>query len=213
MTVHISARLAWHEDGWNGHICRNPKNNTYCVGSHSYPGEMIAERRDLEWEMQDDVAGKPCSKLSEIPACIYSCNAFGKEPLRAFSPPPDWWDNPDVKFWDLPPSSICIWPYEVMYSDDVKYPKGSTRQFNYQKRLDNAKAFFDQLSPEKSLIFYYANYSNPFSEDESKKYVIVGISRLKSIGELLFYDNVSEENKQTVCKRIRLAENNHIELP
>ena len=24
MTVHMSARLAWHIDGWNGHICNNP---------------------------------------------------------------------------------------------------------------------------------------------------------------------------------------------
>ena len=81
MTVHISARLAWHEDGWNGHICRNPKNNTYCVGSHSYPGEMIAERRDLEWEMQDDVAGKPCSKLSDIPRVSIVATHSEKSPF------------------------------------------------------------------------------------------------------------------------------------
>jgi len=43
MTVHISARIAWHDSGWNGHICRDPKANTYCVGQYSFPGEMIAE--------------------------------------------------------------------------------------------------------------------------------------------------------------------------
>jgi exodeoxyribonuclease V alpha subunit len=31
MTQHISARLAWHDSGWNGRVCRNPKGNTYCV--------------------------------------------------------------------------------------------------------------------------------------------------------------------------------------
>ena len=43
MTIHMSARLAWHLNGWNGHVCEDPAENTYCVGSHSYPGEMIAE--------------------------------------------------------------------------------------------------------------------------------------------------------------------------
>lgn len=52
MTTHISARLAWHMDGWNGHICRNPAANTYCVGLASYPGHVIREHRDLEWEVQ-----------------------------------------------------------------------------------------------------------------------------------------------------------------
>jgi exodeoxyribonuclease V alpha subunit len=25
MTVHISARVAWHDSGWNGRICQDPK--------------------------------------------------------------------------------------------------------------------------------------------------------------------------------------------
>lgn len=44
--MHISARLAWHDDGWNGCICRNPAANTFCVGDYSYPGQHIAENRE-----------------------------------------------------------------------------------------------------------------------------------------------------------------------
>ena len=43
-------------DGWNGRVCRDPASNTYCVGSASHPGEMIAEKRDVEWEKAN--AGK-----------------------------------------------------------------------------------------------------------------------------------------------------------
>ena len=50
MTTHITLRLAWHNDGWNGRICAKPAENSYCVGCSSYPGEVIHERRDLEWE-------------------------------------------------------------------------------------------------------------------------------------------------------------------
>ena len=57
MAVHMSLRLAWHSDGWNGHICKRPCENVYCVGQHSYPGEMIAEQRDLDFETAH--AGEP----------------------------------------------------------------------------------------------------------------------------------------------------------
>ena len=49
MTTHISVRLAWHDNGWNGSICRAPKSNTYCVGQYSYQGDMIIRDRDLMW--------------------------------------------------------------------------------------------------------------------------------------------------------------------
>ena len=63
MAVHMSVRLAWHSDGWNGHICKKPCENVYCVGQHSYPGELIAETRDLEFEKAH--AGEPCSAFQK----------------------------------------------------------------------------------------------------------------------------------------------------
>lgn len=195
MTKHISVRLAWHMDGWNGHICNNPTANVYCVGQHSYPGDMIAQIRELEWESK--VKGKSVAKLDKVPPCVYSINAFGSETVKAFSKPPDWFrDGSEVRYWDLPPSTVCIWPYEEMYTDDVKYPEGSSQTYNYEKRLERAKQYFQELTHDKSLIFYYANYSNPFSENEANKYVLVGISRLKSLGDFLFYEGMSEENKK-----------------
>ncbi|MBK7431913.1 MAG: hypothetical protein IPI62_13570 [Bacteroidetes bacterium] len=82
--MHITIRLAWHNNGWNGHICDEPEKNTYCIGRHSYPGDYIKGARDLDWEMQPDVKGKPCGSLtSGIPACGFSINAFGGEKTKA----------------------------------------------------------------------------------------------------------------------------------
>ena len=50
MPTHITARLAWHNDGWNGTVCRAPEQNTYCVGWKSFPGDVIARERDLAIE-------------------------------------------------------------------------------------------------------------------------------------------------------------------
>ncbi len=76
MTVHISARRAWHDDGWNGRFCRRPERNTFCVGTHSYPGQLIGERRRLDWETAN--AGKSFAKLDGISPCCFSVNAFYK---------------------------------------------------------------------------------------------------------------------------------------
>lgn len=90
MAVHRSARLAGHDDGWNGRIYERPDGNTYCVGMHAYPGDVVAGEQDLDKEMA--LAGKPLAKLAgaDLPPCIYSVNAFGPEPIPDYSNPPDF---------------------------------------------------------------------------------------------------------------------------
>ena len=172
MSIHVSARVVWHNDGWNGHICREPAANTFCVGAQSYPGQYIAEKRSLEWETV--CAGRPCSQLDRIPPCCYSHNDFGLDEAPSEAAPPAWFnDSTRTRSWILPPATVCVWPYEVMYGDDVRR-EGS---FDYDRRLANARSYFSFIEPNKSLIFYYANYSNPFSEDEAKRYALVGLSR------------------------------------
>ena len=191
MATHISARVAWHADGWNGRICGDPAANTYCVGMQSYPGQHIAEKRDLEWETGCE--GRPCGSLERIPPCCYSHNAFGADEAPAEAAPPDWFsDGTQTRRWMLPPSTVCVWPYEVMYGDDVRFDN----RFDYDRRLANAREFFSAISPEQSLVFYYANYSNPFSEDEAKRYALVGLSRVRKLGEELFYEGCSDRVKE-----------------
>jgi exodeoxyribonuclease V alpha subunit len=195
--IHISIRMAWHNDGWNGHICNDPKSNTYCCGRYSYPGDVISQERNLEWESKPEIKGKHCSKLSEIPPCAYSINAFGLEPIKAIAKPPTWFkDGSKAIYMDLPPATACIWPYRGMYSDDVVREPGSNQTFDYDARLQKAKDYFSQLEESKSLLFYYSNYSNPFSEEEDNKYALIGIARLKTKGKIHYYENVSEENKK-----------------
>lgn len=193
MTMHVTARIAWHNDGWNGHICREPQQNTYCVGSHSYPGDMISQRRDLKWEMTKDCAGMPCSKVDGKPPCIYSINAFGAEALTAFADPPDFFDKGTLRRdWSLPPYSVCIWPYEEMYRDDVHKQQG----FDNDLRLTYATEFFSKIEADASLVFYYANYSNPLSSDEVPRYVLIGMSRVKKLGDILYYEGCNEDTKR-----------------
>lgn len=185
----MTLRLAWHNDGWNGRICRRPERNTHCVGCSSYPGELIREKRDLAWEKSQ--AGKPIADLENTPPCMYSVNAFGDSPIDVFSEPPEFFrDDTETRHWELPENSACIWPYEAMYNmPGVR--KGS--RYDYDARLKHAEEYFESFSEDQSLIFYYANYSNPVSSDERPVYLIVGVARLKKIHPTLFYENCSEE--------------------
>lgn len=194
MTVHLTARLAWHDDGWNGRICERPDCNTYCVGMHSYPGDVVARERDLDNEIA--LAGKPLAKLAgaDLPPCIYSVNAFGPEPIRGYSNPPDFFRGGAQRTeWDIPEATVCVWPYEAMYGDDVYDEAG---RLDNDRRSANADAFFAEIEDNKSLIFYYANYSNPFSEEESPRYALIGVSRVKKLGDRLIYNEPSDYIRQ-----------------
>lgn len=196
MVTHMSIRLAWHSEGWNGHFCKKPCENTFCIGQHSYPGDLIAGTRDLEFETEH--AGEPCSKYPCGAACGLSVNAFGKDSISVKVDPPSFWKPGDADPINitLPPSTVCTWCYEAMYNDDVETKGGSAQKYNYDKRKAGAERYFAQFEPEKSLIFYYAGYSNPFSENEENNYVIVGVSRVKKIADTYYYDNTSEEVKR-----------------
>lgn len=192
MPQHLTARIAWHMDGWNGHVCNNPASNYFCVGQHSYPGEMIRERRKLEEEMP--VAGKCCAELGYTPPCMYSINAFGAKELKAHSDPPAFFfGEAKRKDWSLPPATVCVWPYEEMYNEDAKTEEG---YFDYAKRHEAAKEFFAKPTRDSSLVFYYANYSNPFSTDDAQRYVLVGVARLKNIGEMMYYPESTDKIKR-----------------
>ncbi|MFC2037714.1 AAA family ATPase, partial [Chloroflexota bacterium] len=182
-TMHVSARLAWHDSGWNGCICRDPRANTYCTGQYSYQRDLIVRDRNLDWEQP--LAGQPCHGVDGIPPCIHSINAFGPEELGAYVPPPSWFQHgTQDKTWRLPPYTVCTWPYEEMYKDEVLNPNGPPK-YDPVARRQAANDFFAQVTPDRSLVFYYVNYSNPFSENDQHLYVVVGASRVKAVGQEL----------------------------
>lgn len=194
MALHMSIRLAWHSDGWNGHICKKPCENVYCVGQYSYPAELIAETRNLEFEKEH--AGESASLYPCQVACGLSANAFGKENIQVRVDPPSWMKgNADPTILTLPPYTVCTWCYEAMYNGDVlSNEKGKT--YDNNKRQKQAEAYFSQFEPGKSLVFYYSGYSNPFSENEEKNYIIVGVSRIKNIDKFHYYENTTEQIKK-----------------
>ncbi|MBR5413671.1 MAG: AAA family ATPase [Fibrobacter sp.] len=196
MAKHFSVRLAWHENGWNGHICQNPQANSYCIGSHSYPGTAVSDNRDIDYEKKH--AGEAICKHSCKIACGYSANAFGADSITMLIKKPSWWkpDDAEDAVVTIPPYTACTWQYDAMYLGDVAPDSGSGKYDN-NKRFENAKQYFRQFEPGKSLIFYYAGLSNPFSEEDNENFVLVGISRLKEMHDFMYYGNPTQE----ICEK------------
>src|SRR5262249_34341526 len=134
----------------------------------------------------------PCSKISGVPPCIFSINAFGSEPLTAQDDPPEFFGSGSRTTWNLPPATVCVWPYEAMYTDDAK----TSGRVDNEKRLLLAKEFFAAIEPEKSLVFHYANYSNPLSTEEGKRYVLIGLSRVKKLGRIEYYKDTDKATQE-----------------
>lgn len=191
---HISARLAWHADGWNGKICKDPSANTYCTGQYSFPGGLY-EKKAEQVKEAEKYAGCKCSSIQNdhIPPCAWSINAFGKDTIKAEAKSPNWYTNQEVRQWDLPANTVSLWSYEEMYYDDDKNADGT---FNYGKRMANAKSFINEIEAGSSLMFYYANYSNPLTLEDEKQYAIIGFGRVKKVHDLIQYEKTTEEEKK-----------------
>ena len=86
----------------------------------------------------------------------------------------------------IPPFSAGTWSYDKMYD---KTSSGTL--FPLETREKQIREYFDKFEPGKSLVFFYLNYDNPLNS-EDKKYVLVGISRLKDIQD---YKHFSGMNK------------------
>ena len=191
MPTHLTARLAWHNDGWNGAICKAPEQNTYCVGCKSYPGDVISRERDLEIEKR--LAGRSGAQLEGyVPPCSYSYNAFGRDEAPSGSNPPDFfYDGASRHEWMQSPATVSVWPYEAMYTEEVR----AQGYLDNDKRRALTLEFFQPIENDcgSNLVFYYANYSNPLSDEEAPRYALIGVSRIVKVGKERFYENVSEK--------------------
>src|SRR3546814_7946243 len=95
-----------------------------------------------------------------------------------------------------------------MYGDEV-YTDG---RLDNDKRRRGADEFFAELDDGESLIFYYANHSNPFTDENDPKYVIIGVSRVKQVGKPLFYPNATDDIKKRFAQGMVRSEEHTSEL-
>lgn len=175
MTWHITARMAWHDRGWDGRVCDDPGANSYCTGSHSLLSERLAREKRTECEL-------PCAALdANLPAyqppCFWTSSAFAPSPTKVLHRHP-FLTYRDKKQIDetLPAASLYTWPFRLSITHAAKKRHGQY----FPNLEDRVERFVGRLNTERSLVFFYLNYDNPISADDYK-YALVGCARLSEV--------------------------------
>ena len=191
---HLCLRMAWHDNKWNGEICKNPAENDYCIGEYSLLSERIRRRRDLEIESKPECRGckADAPELGDYqPPCFWSINSFGSEPLKFKHDNPIAEEFPKIDE-PLPPYSLISWPFKLSFVKDGKERKKYGGNYYPKEIFENRIRLFQRnVRPEQSIVFTYCNYSNPVSGEE-RKYLVTGCALLAGKGEPQHFSVSSE---------------------
>ena len=193
---HISIRVPWHDSGWDGRVCANPRLNGACLKLK----RIGQERNDIA---EEAVAGQSLADLPQEkwPCCVAERVAFmspfeytrvANHPYKHTSEgshghfaPTDLrhpaYSAPAVPFaWMLRESMDEL---GETYGLDVRPQREPDLEFSTQwiQAIENQKAlsdcFCDHIKPEESLCFFYAKQV-PFVEDAGARRILVGVGRV-----------------------------------
>ena len=122
-----------------------------------------------------------CLKVTSHPVATATMRSVLDEAAAASNPPDFFYGGAARREWVLPPATVSIWPYEAMYAEEVK----ASGFLDNDRRRALTLEFFEPIEGDcgNNLIFYYANYSNPLSDDEAPRYVLIGVSRIIGRGK------------------------------
>ncbi|MGE5409671.1 MAG: AAA family ATPase, partial [Clostridiales bacterium] len=197
----ITFRVAWHDSGWNGHICKDPQANKFCSGFHSLLSDRIRKRKYKNINDEINYKGKCLNKIDYLPPCFWSINLFGNEKLKVEHDNPAASNLTKIKE-ELPANSIFSWPFAISFTRSKQEVE---RDGSYPANLESVRIpFFNaKIKKEKSIGFIYSNYSNPFTEEEGK-YLLIGCGFIADIGDLHPF-KPDEEIKKIKAKKKKLS--------
>jgi ATP-dependent exoDNAse (exonuclease V) alpha subunit len=214
---HLSIRVPWHDSGWTGCVCADPKANADCLALD----QIRIEKDDIK---ENSVAGCLFSDLSQdqFPACAKERGSFMApfEFTRMIS-------HPYVETSDLhkhilatafrhPPYSAAGLPFRWMLKKnawdiadelelkcdqgqepELPFPTSWVQSQHNQKEL--LDAFFSFLNPGKSLCFFYAKQT-PLADDNRR--VLIGVGRVLHIGPSVEYEYSTKGFRCLIWDRI-----------
>ncbi|WP_086134583.1 AAA family ATPase [Methylocaldum sp. SAD2] len=212
---HLSIRVPWHDNAWQGTVCNKPLDNGACV---ILPRIAELKRQDCEKlrpEMRVDQLAP-----DDLPACVAERATF-MAPFSINRTLVHPYQQSSEKHRDLLPLSLHQPRYSASAIPFRWMNKEFAKEFAEKWRLDfsperepteprwlaesgwvqngrNQRAmlegFFRSVSPEKSLCFFYAKQT-PFSEDPRR--VVVGVGRVKKFGQPIQFSTAGKADADT----------------
>ncbi|HEU4782030.1 MAG TPA: ATP-dependent RecD-like DNA helicase [Ktedonobacterales bacterium] len=203
---HLTIRVAWHDNRWNGRICAAPSLNGYCLAL-----ERI--RKDRDDAKEDRLAGRSWRSLKrgETPPCMAESGGFmsDNEWIRSFDPTfqnavPGLRGKLRHTTIRMEPYTALAVPFRWMLREnqrriDESLPEPlpaeeiqrspSSWVVNPARQEALGSRFFGRLTPERSLVFFYCKEGQPLGESISR--LVVGVGRIQAIGPQGYYESDS----------------------
>lgn len=207
---HISARVPWHDNKWNGKTCCNVLDNSFCrilpkIDSTKNPETELSDTIISEDDFPPCISEKgtflsPHSYTRELTHAWTKINPMFKDFKSSiyfhkpfsFNAVPFLWMMKNKGSENNPHYSEKGEVFELEYDVDLEQQIDDKLGFegniwvqhpsNQKKLLD---AFFGCLKKQQSLVFFYCK-DTPFSEPNER--VIVGVAKVKNTpGAILEY--------------------------
>ena len=201
---HLNVRVAWHDNRWNGSVCRNPIGNSYCM-------DLKRVRQERSDELETGVAGQWFADLqaAQLPPCRAESAAFMNERswVGMFEHP--YMDNKKTTatHGHLMETPVQVEPYSSfavpfywmlrghqekleeslpeLLPPDEEPPFPSPWVFSSARQEALNELFFGRLLIGKSLVFFYTKSGHPLDEHYSR--LLVGVGRIDSLSKILKY--------------------------
>ena len=210
---HISIRVPWHDTGWDGRVCANPRLNGSCLKLK----RIGQDRNDIA---EEAVAGQSFAELPQEkwPCCVAERVAFmspfeytrtanhpykktSEETHGHFAPTVlrhPAYSAPAVPFaWMLRESMEKLGNLHGFDFRDEREPKLKFSTHWIQSK-DNQQAvlecFCGHLKPEQSLCFFYAKHV-PFFEDAGARRILIGVGRVLNVSSGIEYEYTTKDLK------------------
>jgi len=199
---HLSVRVAWHDNKWNGTVCCKPTLNSFCIHLPRINGEKKPDEVNIAKMNWADL------EPTNLPPCKAESGGFmnTKPYKRTFNHPYNY--DKKLPHGKLLPTTFTIPEYSTFAvpfwwmlkknqnaineeNPGLVADEYSTFHSSWVYGKDRQKAvlnlFFNDIHEKKSLAVFYTKSGNPV--DEETKRLVVGIGLITKISKVLEYES------------------------
>lgn len=208
-THHLSVRVPWHDAGWNGKVCCNPRENGSCM---FLPRINQSKNPDQEENMAESWLHELAEE--QLPPCIGEKVHFMsphkvykkvKHPYSKNGNNEEFYGHYKETTYCYPGYSFSVIPYNWMLKNakdnssnlatglQIPYEPDKEPKLNFEntwvQEISNQSALLDTfikpIVPGSSLVFIYAK-NVPFIDTTSR--ILIGVGHISEIGKLTEYE-------------------------
>jgi hypothetical protein len=206
MSQHLTVRVAWHQERWNGTVCRLASTNSFCLDL-----DRIREERDDPYEDTVGLTHFADLPIDRLPPCRAESGAFmaDREIPQVREHPYQKIPKASATHGVLRPTVVKVPGYATLVvpfrwmlrqnqdaiderlpaplPPDEESPFPSPWVFSAHRQEALSRLFFDQVAAEESTVLFYTKSGHPLGDHINR--LVVGVGLVEGVGPMLRYDS------------------------